>query len=165
MIFHLKIKWRVTIQFHIFFSSVEFYRDFFHRWDNFYIDKFVYILRGFCSQMMWFEDVAYLAWNNRSSCSKIAHQQPSIVIFCLSVKRDYLSSNFEGMDGAIVAACNFSSKRIYSQPTSVSIMNQFVIWCLCSFLICQTCAFISARLLVTDACWWFEHSCYLCHLC
>ena len=74
--------------------------------------------------MQGFRHKTDLPWSHWSSCSEIAHHQPSVVVFGLGIEGNDLRSYLHRRQGVVIAACDFCAKRVDSEPTPIGVTDQ-----------------------------------------
>ena len=115
-------------------------------------------------QMERLRNISNLRRSQVSATSKVTLQQPSVVIFCLSIKSNYLSTLLQMRNGIVVTTSDLCAKRINTEPTSFSVTKNFFIITLCCFFICKTGALIATWILCINSRRSLKHRSDLSHL-
>jgi len=165
LIFHVKSKGGILVQFHIEVSPIKFDGHVLKTGHYPYLILFhCHYSRIIGPEMKRLFNITDIFSNILSSSCKITSHKPSIVILSLSIQSDYLCAQFQCRHWVVVTTPNLAPKRIYSQPTSFGVLNYlFIIWFL-YFFIGQTRALVTCWIITINTMRRFKHACYFWHL-
>jgi hypothetical protein len=96
-------------------------------------------------------DVPYFGWIDLTSTNEVTHEQPCVVILCLSIQSNDLCSIFEVRNGIVVATRYFTSQRIDPQPTAFGVGYNLFLIRFSSFLVSKARALIATGVRCVDS--------------